>query len=110
MSTANRIRQARLAKGWTQDEFARELGVGVRNVSRWELGQAVPRAKALRRIAEVLGCSVEDLLDAQPDDAEAARARVLDGLAALLHRAVQDAYSESPWDGTERRSAQRTTA
>jgi len=35
-----RIRQARLAKGWTHEEFARQAGVGLRTVQRWQKGRS----------------------------------------------------------------------
>lgn len=61
MANANPIRKARLEAGLTQEDLAREVGVGLRNVPDWESGRRIPRLKTLRRIAEATGVSVEDL-------------------------------------------------
>ena len=48
-----RIREARLAQGWTHEELARRMGVNWRSVQRWQSGQ-LPRLDRLVRLAEVL--------------------------------------------------------
>lgn len=63
MANENLIRRARIAAGLTQEDLAREVGVGLRNVPDWESGKRVPRLKTLRRIAEVTGTSVESLTE-----------------------------------------------
>lgn len=50
-----RIRTARIAAGYTQAQFAIELGVDQANVSRWERGVASPHDDRRPRIAEILG-------------------------------------------------------
>lgn len=61
MTIAMKIRQARHAAGLTQEDLARRVGVGVRNVPGWESGRSAPRAKTLQRIADALGVSVAEL-------------------------------------------------
>lgn len=53
-----RIRQAREAKGWSQDALADELGTKQATVARWETG-SFPKRIGLPRIAEALGKPVE---------------------------------------------------
>ena len=36
-----RIRQLRMQKGFTQDSFAKELGVSAQAVSKWETGDSL---------------------------------------------------------------------
>jgi transcriptional regulator with XRE-family HTH domain len=48
-----RIREARLARGWTHEDLAREMGVNWRTVHRWQAGQ-LPRVATLTRLAAVL--------------------------------------------------------
>ena len=45
----------------SQAVFARELSKTQGIVSKWEKGKATPRASDLPRMAEVLGCSIDDL-------------------------------------------------
>ena len=40
--TAQEIKELRQRSGWTQERFARELGVSVMTVSRWETGKQKP--------------------------------------------------------------------
>ncbi len=68
-----RIRELRAARGVTQTELARALGIDKASVCMWESGKSIPTADKLPTIAAVLGCEVSELYD---EDAlrEAARA------------------------------------
>lgn len=57
----DRIIEARKAKKWTQMDLANALGVNVKNVSRWELGQAKPSFEAAVDLAKVLDVSLDYL-------------------------------------------------
>jgi ribosome-binding protein aMBF1 (putative translation factor) len=46
---------------WTQIGLARKVGSSVRSVKAWEAGDTVPRPFYRRRLAKVLGVSVEEL-------------------------------------------------
>lgn len=48
-----KIREARLARGWTHEELARRMDVNWRTVQRWQKGN-LPRVDSLRRLATVL--------------------------------------------------------
>lgn len=58
-----RIKELRKKKGLTQEELATDLNVVRQTVSKWEKGLSVPDADTLKSIAEVLGVSVEEILD-----------------------------------------------
>ncbi len=47
------LREYRLRKGWTQEEFARRLSVEQSLYSKWERGASVPRVGNAARIARV---------------------------------------------------------
>lgn len=47
-----RVKALRRQLGWTQTEFAEELGINVRSVKRWEAGQ-VPSEEMAHEIAAV---------------------------------------------------------
>jgi transcriptional regulator with XRE-family HTH domain len=53
-AVGERIREARLAHGWTHEELARRMNVNWRTVQRWQKGNP-PRLQTLIRLADVLG-------------------------------------------------------
>lgn len=57
-----KLKAARLAAGMTQQNLADALGCKVKDVSRWENGHVEPRALTLKKMAQVLGCSMDDLV------------------------------------------------
>lgn len=57
-----KIKQIRVSKKLTQEQLAREVNVKRTTVAMWESG-INPRADKIPRIAEVLGCAVEDLFE-----------------------------------------------
>ena len=83
-----RIRAARRARGWTQDELARAVGVSRSAVAQWETDRAGQIRENLTRVATALGLPVARLLgqtDPQQPEAVAASG---DELALLrLYRA-----------------------
>lgn len=58
-----KFQELRLKIG-TQEELAARLCVDKSTISTWENGKRSPKTKDLPRIAEVLGVSVLDLLEA----------------------------------------------
>lgn len=60
------IRKYRLAKELTMAELAKQLGVSVPTVSRWENGEDFPAAARLPALADALGCSIDELYDRGP--------------------------------------------
>lgn len=48
------IRAAREARGWTQQQLAKEVGVGGRTIGNWERGETVPKNR-MGRLNEILG-------------------------------------------------------
>jgi DNA-binding XRE family transcriptional regulator len=58
---SRRQADARNPSEWTQDGLARRVGASVRSVKAWEAGDTVPRLFFRRRLAKVLGVSVDEL-------------------------------------------------
>jgi len=72
---SKRIREAREARGWTQEEFAQRIGSTPDTVADWENGARDPRSNRIIMLAGVLGVSAHWLLDgsaefAPSDDAD----------------------------------------
>ena len=62
------IRKVRRTCGMTQKQLAEALGVTQGAVSQWETGRGGPSAKMLKPLADVLGVTVDDLLEAGEDE------------------------------------------
>ena len=58
----SKIAELRKAAGLTQEEFATRLCVTQGAVSQWEQGIASPSIDKLPKLAEILGCTVDELL------------------------------------------------
>lgn len=59
--TRMRLRELRKARGMSQAELARILGVTKMAVSRWENGLTIPTSDKLPSIAALMKCDVTDL-------------------------------------------------
>lgn len=61
-----RVRQARLLRGYSQTDLARVSGVHKDTISTIELGKHTPHPSTQRRLAEGLGIEVAELLGKAP--------------------------------------------
>lgn len=57
----NGILAMRKAAGFSQKKLADALGCGQGHISRWEAGIVTPSVENLKKMAEVLGCSIDQL-------------------------------------------------
>ncbi len=55
------LQKMREAAGLTQSSVAKAMGVNVSTVTHWENNDAMPRAAKLPKLADVLGCSIDEL-------------------------------------------------
>jgi len=63
MSVGSRIKSIRKEKGLTMEEFGKLIGdVEKSSINNWEKGQNLPNRKRTKRIAELGGISVDELL------------------------------------------------
>ena len=58
------IRTMRQAKGLAQWQLAEMIGVRQESVTQWETGKTAPKFSRLAQIADVLGCTIDDLVRA----------------------------------------------
>ena len=52
---AQRVKELRKKKGWTQEDLAREIDVSLSTVQRWESKGARPSRLARRELAKLFG-------------------------------------------------------
>lgn len=52
----------RIKHGLSQSDLAEKLSVSQNTISQYESGKRTPRTKQLSHIAEILGCSVADII------------------------------------------------
>ena len=66
-----RIKEAREARGWTQEHLAAEMHTTQQTVQRWESGQTDPKSSAIIEISRILGITVSFIMnvdDTQPQN------------------------------------------
>ncbi len=56
-----RIKSARKRAGMTQSDLAEKLGISYQGIAQWETGSRNPKIQSLKKIAEALLISVEEL-------------------------------------------------
>ena len=80
------IAALRKERGMTQLDLARQLGITDKAVSKWERGLSCPDLYTFPRLAEILGASVEELMQVSPAPSEPAGRTA--ALLSLIFRAV----------------------
>ncbi|MEM9829169.1 MAG: helix-turn-helix transcriptional regulator [Bacteroidota bacterium] len=60
---ADRIRQRRIQKGYSQEFLAENANINIRTLQRIEAGQTEPRGHTLTALAKALEMAIEDLMD-----------------------------------------------
>lgn len=56
------LRQKRKEKGWTHEQLAERSGVVAAAISHYECGRRNPSLKNLTRLANALGCGLDELV------------------------------------------------
>ena len=82
------ISALRKEKGLTQLELARQMGVTDKAVSKWERNLSFPDVASLPKLAEVLGTSVDELLEVKTAAQEEPAGSRVPALAELVLKAV----------------------
>ncbi len=57
----NRLKSLRIDKGWDQERLARESGVSLGTVAKFEIGQNGIRFDTAVKLADALGCTLDEL-------------------------------------------------
>lgn len=77
MDSIDKINQILLSKGMTGAELEKAIGVSHSVYSQWNTRRTKPSTKSLKKVADVLGVSIEQIL---PDDEEVSAAFYAEGL------------------------------
>lgn len=63
MTFGDKVKILRTEKGWIQQELADALGVSVRTIKNYELGDSYPKNRLIyKKLAEIFNVDVNDLL------------------------------------------------
>lgn len=68
MEFKERLKQARVKKGLSQSWLAKDIGVHVTNISRYERGENRPTSDVLTKLANALDVTGDFLMDGSMDD------------------------------------------
>ena len=63
MEFKDRLKEARLKKGYSQSKLCKLIGIHVTNISRYERGENKPTTEALTKIANALDVTTDFLMD-----------------------------------------------
>ncbi len=74
--------------GMTQLELAEKMGVTDKAVSKWERGLAYPDVSSLPKLAEILGLSVDELMQTKTKAVESEVKKSARNIVSLIFRAV----------------------
>lgn len=64
------IRKMRLEKKMTQQQLAEEMGLTLQTISKWETGKGIPDLNNVIKLAEIFGCTTDDLLRPAQESAQ----------------------------------------
>ncbi len=82
------ISALRKEKGMTQLDLARQMGVTDKAVSKWERDLSFPDVTSLPRLAEVLGTSVDELLEVKTAAQEGPTESKVPAIVGLVLKAI----------------------
>lgn len=87
----NKIKERRLALGFSQIKLSQALNVHQTAISQWERGKALPCANKLPKLAHVLGCTVDELLS-QDQQAGYANTPAYNGTACIAYYDINKSF------------------
>lgn len=67
MIFAEKLKNERLKKGWSQEELAEQLFVSRQSVSKWENGQNYPSIEIIIKVSDIFGVTIDELLRSDED-------------------------------------------
>lgn len=68
-----RIKEAREARGWTQEQLAEAVNTTQQTIQRWESGQTDVKSNQIKAISKALGVTVSFIMNVVEDSSEQAK-------------------------------------
>lgn len=56
------LKELRIKKGLSQEQLAKQLNISSVAICQYELGKRSPNVEMLKKLAQVLDCTIDDLL------------------------------------------------
>ena len=78
----NHLYRLRKKAGLSQAELGAKLGLSNKAVSKWESGKAKPGVDTVHRLADILGVSVDDLLQTESSEKQITKIVITGGPCA----------------------------
>ena len=78
----NHLYELRKKAGFSQAKLAEKVGLSNKAVSKWETGRAKPNLDIIRKLADVLSVSTDDLLQATPSEKQLTKIVITGGPCA----------------------------
>lgn len=91
MILADKIIQLRKKSGWSQEEFAAQMGVSRQSVSKWESGQSIPDLDKILKLSALFNVSTDFLLKDELSDAPVAVDQAPEADAAVRTVSMEEA-------------------
>ena len=67
LTISNRIKELRVARGWTQEQLALAVGVSRQSINSIERDRYVPSLLLALNFSEVFGCPIEQIFMLEAD-------------------------------------------
>ena len=87
-SFGNMVVALRKEKGMTQLELAEEMGVTDKAVSKWERDLSFPDVSSIPKLAEILGVSVDELMQVKAESKEEPLKKKIDEIVDVAFKGV----------------------
>ena len=84
----NMVAALRKEKGMTQLELAEKMGVTDKAVSKWERDLSFPDVSSIPKLAEILGVSVDELMQVKAESKEGTSKKKVDEIIDLAFKGV----------------------
>ena len=90
MEIKDRIKVIRKNANITQEDFANQLGVSIMTIRRYESGKQEPKPTTLKKMAEILGVTVKDILIPENEKTESDAFDISENRVLTAFRSLND--------------------